>query len=55
MVFGGDAHGGWCWFLVVILVVAGADFRLGVMVVFVVVNGSFGGGAVGFCGCACGG
>jgi len=26
VVFGGDVHGGWCWFLVVMLVVAGTDF-----------------------------
>lgn len=35
-----DARGDWCWSLVI----------------FVMVNGSFsGGGATGFCGCACGG
>lgn len=44
MDIGGEARGGWCWFLVR----SNGDF--------VVVNGSFGGGAaVGFCGCACGG
>jgi len=26
VVFGGDARGGWCWFLVVMLVVVGACF-----------------------------
>jgi hypothetical protein len=26
VVFGVDARGGWCWFLVVTLVVASADF-----------------------------
>jgi len=34
VVFGGDVRGGWCWFLVI----------------FVVVNGSFGGGDGGACG-----
>lgn len=40
----------------VMLVVAGASFWCGIMVIFVVVNDSFGGGAAGgFYGCACGG
>jgi hypothetical protein len=39
VVFGGDARGGWCWFLVVMLMVAGAGFWCGVMMVFVVFNG----------------
>jgi hypothetical protein len=39
VVFDGDARGGWCWLLVVMLVVAGAGFWCGVMMVFVVFNG----------------
>ena len=62
-VFCGGARGGfwwWClwWFWVVLRMVAGVAFRWGLMVIFVVVNDSFGdggGNGVVFCGGVCGG